>query len=244
MTIGTITLLTVLFFGGIQEYSFLEKLENGTKQFVVDKERSNVILSDLKAMKKEINAFHKERKAKLKEFYSMNLDRKLMSDDMELFFEERMKERLIFQKNFTERRLAITSMIKPDEWNEIISFSSESSDKTTIAEQTDVMAKVIGTVKKSIKEPGRQVQAIALAENFQTRFNDFIKQTNSISSLEYGLLNNQNASATEIQKLAIEANLIRETAYKAFVDLHFDMLEITEEMEWQKIMTQINNVIK
>ena len=41
MTIGTITLLTVLFFGGTQEYSFLDKLENGTKQFILDKERSN-----------------------------------------------------------------------------------------------------------------------------------------------------------------------------------------------------------
>ena len=39
MIVGIITLITMLFFGGIQEYFLLDKLEKGTKIYIEDKDK-------------------------------------------------------------------------------------------------------------------------------------------------------------------------------------------------------------
>ena len=41
MIIGTIALLNMLFFGGIQEYLLLDKLEKGVKTYIEDKDKRN-----------------------------------------------------------------------------------------------------------------------------------------------------------------------------------------------------------
>lgn len=46
MIVGIVALFTVLFFGGVQEYFFIEKLEKGVKKFVIEKDRSKEILAD------------------------------------------------------------------------------------------------------------------------------------------------------------------------------------------------------
>ena len=43
--------------------------------------------------------------------------------------------------------------------------------------------------------------------------------------------------------LANDMNQLRETAYQSFIDLHYDMKEITDESEWTKVMKSVNKVI-
>lgn len=54
---------------------------------------------------------------------------------------------------------------------------------------------------------------------------------------------NKSTGAFEIEKFAEEVNLIRKTAYLAFIHFHSDIKEITNETEWTKIMKEFNKLI-
>ena len=129
MIVGIVALFTMLFFGGAQEYFFIEKLEKGAKKFIVDKDRSKEIILDLKEGKALIKAFNKDRKGKLAEFHTMNLDRDISREEMKVFFNNRKEERLVFQKSMADIRVKTFSKINDEEWNDIINLSDASVEK-------------------------------------------------------------------------------------------------------------------
>ena len=126
MIVRIVALFTVLFFGSAQEYFFIEKLEKGVKKYVIEKDRSKEILVDLKETKSMIKAFNKNRKGKLSEFLSMNLDCDIQRGAMNSFFKKRVDERLVFQQSMIEKRLLVTSKLEKSEWEEIIKMSDTS----------------------------------------------------------------------------------------------------------------------
>lgn len=247
MIVGIVALFTVLFFGGGQEYFFIEKLEKGVKQYVVEKDRSKEILADLKGTKTLIKAFNKDRKGKLKAFLSMNIDPDVKRETLDLFFKDRVAERLIFQEQMIGERINALSKISDNEWAKIIALSDDAVDKASAKAQKkepkDPFESVLKTIKSSIADQNTQSQAIALLQNFQGRYVDLLDKVNAVNTIESSLLQNKNTTAEEFQSLAIDVNRLRQTAYKALVDFHFDMKEITNEAEWVKVMKSLNKVI-
>ena len=247
MIIGTITLISMLFFGGIQQYFFVDKLEKGIKQFVEEKDRRKEILADLKNSKSTIDAFNKERKSNLKVFYAMNLNRDTKVNELEDFFKLSADERKLFQDKLINERLLVVSKINEEEWEKIIALSTENVqkqlEKSKKKQQKDAFESLFKTIEKSISEQDRQAQAYALVKNFQNRYNQLNEKVQSVNTLENDLLNNKSTGAFEFEKFAEEVNLIRKTAYLAFIHFHFDVKEITNETEWTKIMKEFNKLI-
>lgn len=247
MIIGTITFITMLFFGGIQEYFFVDELENGVKQLVIEKERSKEILADIKASKNTINEFDKNRKSLLKEFYRLNLNRNTTLTMLKDFFKSRMEERLIFQDEFLKERMKIISKIHDNEWGKIIALFDENVEKKASNEakvkQQEAFENLINAINRSISENDRMVQALALVRNFQTRYNELEARINSINTRENDLLRNKSTTQSQFKALAKKVNDIRATSYKALVDFHFDMKEVAEETEWVSIMKAMNKAI-
>ena len=74
MIVGIIAIFAILFSGGTNEAFFIDKMEKGVKEYVIEKDRKNEILSELKSSKKTIKAFDKNRKKQLKtlkKFYKL-----------------------------------------------------------------------------------------------------------------------------------------------------------------------------
>ena len=86
MLIATITALAILFGGGTFETFFIDDLRKGVKEYVVEDERKDEILDDLKRSKKMIKSFNKERKAQFKEFKKLNSSQATGSDELTGFF--------------------------------------------------------------------------------------------------------------------------------------------------------------
>ena len=247
MIVGIVALFTVLFFGGAQEYFFVEKLENGVKKYVVEKDRSKEILADLKLTKSMIKTFNKERKGKLSDFHSMNMDRGISREALVDFFEERVEERKVFQKKMIDRRLTLVSKIDDAEWKEIISLSDATVEKKMAKVEkkgeTDPFDTVIKSVRSNIADQDNQAQALSVVENFEIVYAKLLTEVNSVNTIESKLLSNKNSTADEFETLAKDMNQLREKAYRSFIDLHFELRDITNEKEWTKVMKSINKVI-
>ncbi|MCG8308271.1 MAG: hypothetical protein MI975_12825 [Cytophagales bacterium] len=248
MIVGIVTLFTILFFGGAQEYFFIEKLEKGVKKFVVEKDRSKEILADLKLTKSMIKDFNKARKGKLSEFHSLNLNRTVSREVLEEFFDERVAERKIFQKKMIERRLLFTSKIEDDEWEEIINLSDASVEKkmSKLAKKKspDLFESVMKSVKSNIEDQDNQSKAISIVVNFKNEYTKLLEEVNAVNSVESELLSDKNSTAQEFQSLADDMNQLREKAYMSLIDLHFKLKDITNDGEWGKVMKSIYKIVR
>ena len=248
MIVGIVTLFTILFFGGAQEYFFIEKLEKGVKKFVVEKDRSKEILADLKLTKSMIKDFNKARKGKLSEFHSLNLNRTVSREVLEEFFDERVAERKIFQKKMIERRLLFTSKIEDDEWEEIINLSDASVEKkmSKLAKKKspDLFESVMKSVKSNIEDQDNQSKAISIVVNFKNEYTKLLEEVNAVNSVESELLSDKNSTAQEFQSLADDMNQLREKAYMNLIDLHFKLKDITNDGEWGKVMKSIYKIVR
>ena len=91
MIIGTIALLALLFGGGTGELFFVDQLEKGIKEFVIDKDRQKDILSDLKTSKAFIMEYNKDREVDLKYFYDINASWFTTSEDLVMYFDKMQK---------------------------------------------------------------------------------------------------------------------------------------------------------
>ena len=129
MLVATITVLVLLFGGGAFETFFIDDLNKGIKEFVVDEDMKKEILADLKSSKKRLKEYNKQRKSRLKEYKKLNASREVTSKELTEFFNVLMDERGEFQNKFMDDRIAVSKKIKPDEWTAIIEHAGPIEDK-------------------------------------------------------------------------------------------------------------------
>ena len=246
MIVGTIALISMLFFGGV-EYFLMDELEKGVKTYVVEKDRRKEIEADLKVSMDIIKAFNKERKSQLKVFKEMNTNRDVTIKELDKFYNDRHDERSTLQDNVISARLKILPKLKEEEWEGIVKMSEETviakKEKASKKKPKDIFSKVIKTINKTIEEEDKASKAVKLVNDFEVVRNTAIKSIESLNASDNEVLTKKNASFDELKKMVEGGMSFRKEAYIAFVDFHFQMKDITNETEWAKIMKEFNKVI-
>ena len=87
MLVGLATLLMSLFGGGSLDVFYIDKIEQGIKKEVDDKDRKKDLQSDLKAYTKSTKEFNKVLKNQLKDLKKKNLDRSTTEEWYAEFYE-------------------------------------------------------------------------------------------------------------------------------------------------------------
>ena len=155
MIVGTIALISMLFFGGV-EYFLMDELEKGVKTFVVEKDRRKEIQADLKESMDIIKAFNKDRASKLKVLKEMNANRDVTEKELDKFYNDRHEERSTLQDNVISARLKVLPKLKEEEWEGIVKMSEETvtakREKAAKKKPKDIFSKVIKTINKTIEE--------------------------------------------------------------------------------------------
>lgn len=247
MIIGLVTLFATLFFGGSQQYFFIEKLEKGVKEYVVEKERKKEILIDLKTVKSTIKGFNKERKKSLGVYHDLNTNYQSTPEEFETFLFGLSKERIEFQKMVVNQRLQVVAKITKEEWEEIIGASSNATDKRLNKEakkkEKDAFEKVKKTINTEIEEENIRSKAIEALATVEMDFNKLRIEFSSVNALENDLLVNKDTTTEDALKLTEELNELRKNLHKSILTFHFNMKDLTAETEWTKIMKSMNKVL-
>jgi hypothetical protein len=246
MIIGTIALISMLFFGGI-EYFLMDELEKGVKTFVVEKDRRKEIQADLKHSISIIKAFNKDRSSKLKVLKEMNADRNITKVELEEFYQDRHEERTELQRMVINERLKVLPKLTEQEWDSIVKMSAETlakkKEKAAKKKPKDVFAAVIKTANKAIEEKDSASKVVELVNDYQVEFDSYVENLSKAKASNGEILTNKDASFEELKTLADGGNSHRKEAFNAFIHFHFELKEITNETEWAKIMKEFNKVI-
>lgn len=246
MIVGTIALISMLFFGGV-EYFLMDELEKGVKTYVVEKDRRKEIEADLKVSMDIIKAFNKDRKSQLKVFKEMNANRDVTQTELDKFYNDRHEERSALQSNVISARLKVLPKLEEEEWEGIVKMSEETLtaniEKAAKKKPNDIFSNVIKTINKTIAEEDKAPTAVKLLNDFEIVRNSALKSIESLKASDNEVLTKKNASFNELKSMAEGGNSFRKEAYMAFVDFHFQMKDITNETEWAKIMKEFNKVL-
>ena len=244
MIVGTVALLTILFFGGVNEAFLIDKLEKGVKEYVVEKEKQKDILADLKTTKKFIETFNKGRKSQFKKFIKLYKSPTTSNEDLQIFFDGLRKERLEFQDKIIDYRLTNLNKIEADEWKSIIENS-----KTTINEKIEkeekkagknnnepVFEKTRNSIKSNISDLNKQKALIDGLDNMLNSAEGLQEKINSINVKENNILIKKEASKEELKMVLEEMNKLRNQSFTQLLTFRNLVKENSNDVEWEIIM--------
>ena len=251
MIIGTIALLTLLFGGGL-DYFFVEYIEKGVKEYVMEKDRKKEILADLKTSKKIIASYNKEREKKHKTFKKINISRETTKEELTSFFSELLEEREEYQNKMVDARITVNKQIKGDEWDSIMAFSKKSLNKEIEKKQKklDKNKEKGKTFVPFVKTRKIITENIADKEKQQLLMSGLDKLINSIKELtsessisnlyENKTLASKDATKDELINLSEKVNKMRQIIFNELINFHILVKQNTNATEWDKVMKTFN----
>ncbi len=250
MIIGTVTLIMLLMGGGTFNIFVFDKMDKNIKKVVVDKDRKDLLLSELKLGKKEMKAYYKERKNDIKSLKALNLDR---SASEEMFAELNAtfsKKRSEIDEKVINSRIELIQNITDDEWAEIMDLAQAENDnqktkeaakeaKGKMKDNTDKLGK---TIRDTIEDESKRDEVLSSFETFRNTFNQMENDAITRFPSANKILIDKSSGANDLSKTFESVAELRSRTYDALVDFHFAIIEQITEKEWQKIMKQANKI--
>lgn len=247
MIIGTITLITILFFGSPQEIFLIHKMDKGVKTHVEDKERRKSILTDLKAAEKEVKAFRKKRKKALKGFAKKNMDRSLKRADFQKMYDELHAERLALQDRIINKRVTLQKQLTEEEWAPIVENAQDIISKEREKHQKkaekgklkDNYAKLEQTIEKTITDPAKRMEIKQIFDKVQVEYEKMKFDLNTVNVSDTERIGSRDLTAEEMKTINQRLNEKRHKSFNAFMDFREELLELTTEAEWDALMKEV-----
>ncbi len=242
--------LFLLIFGKPEGLTLIPKFNKNVKKHVESEENKKEILASIKDFKKAKKAHNKTEKKFLKHFAVNSLKRDTPEEFFEISFKKMESAQNQFDQKSVEIRLKVQELIKEEEWQKIL----DASEKGLLKEQKNnekalqKLNKVIEKVKKKLADdlpnPDKQKQALAIADQLHDDINQQVRAFFKINYLENDTLRNLHATKTAIEAVTQDMKQIRKNIYDAFVEARFEMIEVTNEQEWDAIVKSINKLLK
>ena len=236
-------LLSMLFFSGVNEMFFVDFLEEGVKEYVVEKERQKDILADLKSTKKFIEAFNKGRESKYKEFKELYNSPSTSNEDLQLFFDDLRKERLETQDKMIDQRLTTLNKIETDEWKSIIENSktlvNEEKEKKKASENTSepIFEKTRNAIKSNVSDLTKQKALIDGLNNMLNSFEEIEEKINSKDIKGSSSLIKKEASKEELKEELEGINELRKQSFAQLITFRDHVKENCNGLQWTEVMT-------
>lgn len=226
---------------------YLNKIEDGVKKEVKDKERKKE-LKNLLSTYSQINKSHnKNSKKALDSLKDANLQYETSVDWYKSFFQRRMDERKEIQAIYIDLRLQLTQKITDEEWQEIIKYDDDSDPK----EKEKLDQRITKSIESFNKHLEKVVDDPGNVEQLSKYYRDFLdeqrKFTNAFDEVgEYSnsitILSNKNASREDLYTIRNELNQKRLELYDSYVNFISKTKAISKKKDWQSIAKQVNKI--
>ena len=109
---------------------------------------------------------------------------------------------------------------------------------------SNVFEKVESTIAKSIDDESRRNAVLSSLEKTRSTYADLENNFIDNYPADNAILIRKDASDEELGELFENVLDLRHKTYTAFVDYHFEIIDMTNQKEWDKIMKQVNKVMK
>lgn len=246
---GMTLLLTMLFGGGNISAFIVEDLPKEIKANIEDKERQKEILVNVKDYDKEFKKSQKELNRVKKDLKKLNLDRVGSKEEIEGKLGEAAAIWKSLLESGIEHRTEVTNMLEEEEWQEIIANSMEEFDKKEIKSQEKAYngfekkwATLSSTVLKEIPDEDRRLKIEKEFDGFKGLMKQYVDANMKRTVRENQVYADRSASEAELTAALSDIENVRLSLFDSFVNLHFELVELTTDEEWTKISKAVNKL--
>jgi hypothetical protein len=226
----------------------MDKLDEGVKKYVVDKDRKKECQAILKEHSAELNDYLKNYKKRIKYLKAQNLDRSTTDEWYNDFFKMAMEEKNALQKNTVDLRLKLQDMINDDEWTQIVDMSEESSRKLEAKEQKKEMKKsgesfyqkMSDSINEKISDKEKSSNIIAGLGELHTEWLSLVDRLDEIDAVNSDILIDKYATRDQMINSIIDLDANYLELYAAYTIFFRILKENTNDEEYASIVKEIN----
>lgn len=248
MLVGLFSLIMSLFLGSTDVF-YLDKIQDGIKKTVDDKDRKKELSGLLKDYEATVEEFNKSTKNEVKILKEKNLERNTTRDWYEAFFKVRMEERKELQNVFMDKRIELQNNITSEEWDLIIAKSQEAEGKEE-AKEAKKESKAKGSdylfektrqeVEEDFPDESKKTKVLNALDTYEKECREITKSYGQINANNSDLLIDKNLTKEQMQSMSDDLNAQREAIFEAYIDFFEVLNEELSDDEWEKLIKTIN----
>ena len=245
-------IISFLFGGGSFEVFYIDKIEQGVKKYVTDKDRKKELQGYFEEYKKICQSYNKGMQRDLKNLKKQNLDRTVQIAWYEDFFKKRLDQTTKIQANFIDYRIHIQNVINDNEWTQIMELASsaetqEQEKKEKQARKNsdkDLMSKLRKTANENIVNPSSKTDVLAAWDIFKEDYDATVETYDHINVEDSETLVDKNVSEEEMKEIIVKLDSIRAKMYVAHIGFLKVLKGNTSNEAYQAIMKEFNKLLK
>lgn len=249
MIIAGLTMFLISLFGGGHETFFLNPdLKKNVKTYVLEEERKDEIFLLMKDSKKEQKVFLKSEKAYIKAYKKLNKDRNSTLEEHRVLVDEYLKEHVSIAAFSIDQEIAMKKLTTPEEWTNIMDAVLEKKDKGKVEKKMNQASQIFfknlnKSVEDNIAESDSKMKILEIVNKLKIDLDEFIPIAVELSYKNHEAMRDYNAPKEAYESSAIELINLRKQLSEDYLELRFQLLELTSEKEWKSIVKEYNKLI-
>lgn len=219
-----------------------------TRKFVENKANKKQILTITKSYEKEAKAFLKKEKKMVKQMGNLNAQRTTTEEEFREFFTNAMAEYKQLQQKGLASRLEIQQLLTDAEGKQILKASEDRSKKSEKTREKKVTGlrkqfdKLNSIINKQVQDATRQGQAMEIVDKFRNTLIDIKREYDKFNIIDNPILKKHDATKSELQTELDRQNELRWQFYNAYIETHDELVKVTTEEEWDKVIKSVNRI--
>jgi hypothetical protein len=241
MLIALALAILAIFLGGDSPF-VIPKLDNYVKTHVVDDGRKTIVLEYLKDAKAKRKAKVKQTNKEIKKLDHLFNSRETTREEMNTAFAKIIETQAESQKANIRVNQEAQKNITAEEWNTIMLDIGDGLVKTNkkISKMNTKISKIYtnweAKIGKTIADKKKREKALASARNLKAIYlkNRSIVQDELMN--KKSIMYQYNIPEDELATLQNKFIELTEEVLQAVITTHFELMELTTEEEWKKIL--------
>ena len=249
MLIGAALAILAILLGGPSNDLLILKLAKPVKQEVVDLDKKEEILNEIKAVKKLSKTYNKKTKVFTKELRQLAMDQSTEKAAFDAFYATLVEYEIEANKSFIPHRIAIQENMTQEEWDAVISSTtkaikkSKKSNDKVLAKYKKTLDKFESNIQKSFENQDSREKAGLAAEEFSTSIYDLVVKILDYDQSEEKVLLNNKATYEDLEALVEESNAQWMDSFVGLSSLHAELAGLAAAHEWKSVAKELKKII-
>lgn len=247
MLIGLgIAIIAILFGGGHSEMLFTQ-IDKYVKKNVDDKERKELVISEIKDVKKLQKNYQKKTKKFTKEMGALISNHSTTKEEFDTYFATVVDFEKETDAVLIPKRVKVQNTLTQEEWDDIleaiekkITKDDKSKDKSLKSVQK-ALEKVQAQILKHTEET-YQNEVSATLNDFSKKFYSNCEEVVNYPEEDKKTLLNKNATEEDLFEVIRKNNKKWIELFDLYSDLHGDLTKIIPEEKWKSVAKQLNKL--